>query len=152
LIGPTLTALADEDVVVVATTGGRPPSEIPGKLPANARVEAFVAYNALLPKVDVMVTNGGYGGVQFALSNGVPLVVAGDGEDKPDIAARVAWSGVGIDLRTGRPGVARIRGAVRRVLTEPAFGRQARCLQAEIAACDAAVAVADCLEELAGLR
>jgi hypothetical protein len=42
-----------------------------------------------------MVTNGGYGGVQQALANGVPLVVAGDSEDKPEVAARVRWSGTG---------------------------------------------------------
>lgn len=152
LIGPTLTALANEDVVVVATTGGRPPSAIPVKLPANARVAPFLPYAKLLPKVDVMVTNGGYGGVQFALSNGVPLVVAGEGEDKPDIAARVAWSGVGVNLRAGRPSAARIRNAVGRLLSEPAFRRQARRLQAEIAACDAPRAVADSLEELAEAR
>ena len=40
-----------------------------------------------------MVTNGGYGGVQQALANGVPLVVAGDSEDKPEVAARVAVVG-----------------------------------------------------------
>ena len=36
-----------------------------------------------------MLTNGGYGGVQYALAHGVPLVVAGDTEDKPEVAARV---------------------------------------------------------------
>ena len=37
-----------------------------------------------------MVTNGGYGGVQLALAHGVPLVVAGNTEEKGEIAARVA--------------------------------------------------------------
>jgi hypothetical protein len=51
----------------------------------------------------VMVTNGGYGGVQMALSYGVPLVVAGASEDKPEVGARVAWSGAGLNLKTGKP-------------------------------------------------
>ena len=55
-----------------------------------------------------MVTNGGYGGVQQALAHGVPLVVAGDSEDKPEVAARVRWSGVGIDLRRGDPSPAQL--------------------------------------------
>jgi UDP:flavonoid glycosyltransferase YjiC (YdhE family) len=38
-----------------------------------------------------MVTNGGYGGVQMALSYGVPLVVAGASEDKPEVAP--VWRG-----------------------------------------------------------
>jgi UDP:flavonoid glycosyltransferase YjiC (YdhE family) len=44
----------------------------------------------LLPHVDAMVTNGGYGGVQQALAHGVPLVVTGDSEDKPEVAARAS--------------------------------------------------------------
>ena len=31
-------------------------------------------WRALLPRVDVMVTNGGFGGVQFALANGAAIV------------------------------------------------------------------------------
>jgi UDP:flavonoid glycosyltransferase YjiC (YdhE family) len=152
LIAPTLAALASEDILVVVTTGGRPPSAVPGKLPANARIEAFIPYDRLLPNVDVMVTNGGYGGVQYALSHGLPLVVAGEGEDKPDIAARVAWSGAGINLRTGRPSAAKVLAAVRRTLTEPSFRERARAIQAEMASYDAVTTVADTLEQLAGRR
>jgi UDP:flavonoid glycosyltransferase YjiC (YdhE family) len=47
----------------------------------------------MLPKIDALVTNGGYGSVNQALSFGVPLVTAGTGEDKADVNARVAWSG-----------------------------------------------------------
>lgn len=77
LIGPALRALATEDALVVATTGGPPAGELPAPLPANTRVAEFLPYQWLLPQVDVMVTNGGYGGVQCALAHGVPLVVAG---------------------------------------------------------------------------
>ena len=102
-------------------------------LPANVRLERFIPHDVLLPHVDVMVTNGGYGGVQQALAHGVPLVVAGDSEEKPEVAARVRWSGAGIDLRTGRPSPDQVAEAVRRVLTEPTFRARARALQAEIA-------------------
>jgi UDP:flavonoid glycosyltransferase YjiC (YdhE family) len=152
LISPTLAGLAEEDVLVVATTGGRPPSAVPGPLPGNARVEPFIPYDRLLPKADVMVTTGGYGGVQYALSHGVPLVVAGEGEDKPDIAARVAWSGAGINLKTGRPSPAKVRGAVRRALNEPSFRGRARALQGKMASYDAVKAVADILEQVAAGR
>ena len=67
-----------------------------------------------------------------ALAHGVPLVVAGDSEDKPEVAARVHWSGVGVDLRTGRPSPARVAEAVRRVLARPAYAARAGALQAEI--------------------
>lgn len=120
LIRPTVTALADLDVTVVVSLGGRDPSEL-GDVPANARVAAYLPYDLLLPRTAVVVTNGGFGGVQEALRAGVPLVVAGDTEDKPEVAARVGWSGAGVNLRTGTPTAAAVRDAVTRVLSEERY-------------------------------
>jgi len=132
LLRPTLDALAGDDLLVVATTGGPDPDPLRPGLPANVRLERFIPHDRLLPHVDVMVTNGGYGGVQQALAHGVPLVVAGDSEDKPEVAARVHWSGAGVDLRTGRPTPARVAEAVRRVVAHPTYAARARALQAAI--------------------
>jgi UDP:flavonoid glycosyltransferase YjiC (YdhE family) len=132
----TADALAGDDVLVVATTGGPDPEPLRPRLPPNVRLERFIPHDRLLPHVDTMVTNGGYGGVQQALANGVPLVVAGDSEDKPEVAARVQWSGTGINLRTGRPSRAMVARAVRRALSRPSYRVRARALQAEIAASD----------------
>ena len=132
----TVAALARDDVLVVATTGGPDPEPLRAGLPENARLERFIPHDLLLPHVDAMVTNGGYGGVQQALAHGVPLVVAGDSEDKPEVAARVQWSGAGINLHTGKPSQAMVARAVRRVLARPSYRARARTLQEEIAACD----------------
>jgi len=132
LLLPAIEALAGDDLLVVATTGGPDPGPWRAALPANVRLERFIPHDLLLPHVDVMVTNGGYGGVQQALAHGVPLVVAGDSEDKPEVAARVRWSGAGIDLRTGRPSAGQLGDAVRRVMARPTFAARARSLQAEI--------------------
>jgi len=120
LVAPTLAALADEpDVLVVATAGGRRIDAIPGPVPANARLSSYLPFEWLLPKVDVLVTNGGYGSVNQAMSFGIPLVTAGLTEDKADVNARVAWSGVGIDLATNEPTPEALRSAVRTVLDQP---------------------------------
>ncbi len=132
LLIPASEALAGDDLLVVATTGGPDPAPLRTGLPANVRLERFIPHDLLLPHVDVMITNGGYGGVQQALAHGIPLVVAGDSEEKPEVAARVRWSGAGLDLRTGRPSSRQVADAVRRILTEPTFGVRARALQAEI--------------------
>jgi MGT family glycosyltransferase len=132
LLLTTVRALAHDDVLVVATTGGPDPAPLRPSLPPNARLERFIPHALLLPHVDVMVTNGGYGGVHHALAHGVPLVVAGDSEDKPEVAARVRWSGAGIDLRTGRPSPENVAAAVRRVLAQPRYATHARALQSEI--------------------
>ena len=133
LIEPTIDALGDEDVTVVATTGGRDVAEINVALPSNTRVAEYIPHDVLLPKVDVMITNGGYGAVQRAVSTGVPLVVAGCTEDKPEVAARVAWSGAGINLKTGTPTPTMIRDAVREILVDGRHLRRAHELEVAFA-------------------
>jgi len=150
LVGPTLTALADEDVIVVATTGGPKLEAIPVALPGNARAAVFVPFDLLLPKVSVMVTNGGYGAVNHALSLGVPLVVAGDSEEKPEIAARVAWAGAGINLETPRPSPEQIGDAVLTALTDPGYRRRAQALRDDFARTNALDAIASAVEEFTG--
>jgi MGT family glycosyltransferase len=149
LVGPTLTALANEDLTVIASTGGPPVESIPVALPPNARAATFLPFDRLLPKVSVMVTNGGYGAVNYALSLGVPLVVAGDSEEKPEIAARVAWAGAGINLGTGRPSASQIREAVRAVLTKPQYRQRAQALRTAFARHNARDEIAKLVEDLA---
>jgi UDP:flavonoid glycosyltransferase YjiC (YdhE family) len=149
LLLPTIRALAGDDVLVVATTGGPDPDPLRPSLPPNVRLERFIPHALLLPHTDVMVTNGGYGGVQQALAYGVPLVVAGDSEDKPEVAARVRWSGAGIDLRTGRPTPEKLAAAVRRILTQPRFKTHARSLQSEIRVSHPLDTIADIVVTLA---
>lgn len=156
LIVPTIRALADEPVLVVATTGGRPPSVVAdaygGPLPGNARVASFLPYSPLLAASSAVVTSGGYGTVHHALRWGVPLVVSGTTEDKPEVNARVAWSGAGLDLRRQHAKPAEVRAAVRRVLDEPSFRQAAGGLGRAIAHTDPAAAVARLIEELSGGR
>jgi MGT family glycosyltransferase len=149
LVLPALRALAADDVLVVATATDAAIDAVRRALPANARVEPFIPFGALLPHVHAVVTNGGFGGVQFALAHGVPLVVAGTTEEKPEIAARVAWSGAGIDLRTSTPSPEQIRTSVRAVLSEPRYGEAARRIRAEYARHDAPEEIADLVERLA---
>ncbi|MGB8380869.1 MAG: nucleotide disphospho-sugar-binding domain-containing protein [Dermatophilaceae bacterium] len=141
LIVPTLHALADLDITVVVTTGLARPAAVQaaldGAVPDNARLARFLPYAMLLPHVDVFVTNGGYTGVTLALAHGIPIVQAGETEEKPDIGARIHWSGVGVRLGTTRPTPAAVRAAVRLVLTEPAYRLAAQRLQAEMAPHDA---------------
>lgn len=121
LVRPAIEGLAQDDVLVVVSTGGRPVETLSGPLPENVRVASYLPYDELLPKTDVLVTNGGYGGVQFALRHGVPLVVAGQTEEKPEVCARVAWSGTGINLRTNRAKPQAVANAVRAVLSDSSY-------------------------------
>jgi MGT family glycosyltransferase len=126
LVHPALQALADEpDIIVVVTTGGRPVETLGGPLPENVRVAQYLPFEWVLSKIDAFVTNGGYGSVNQALSFGVPIVTAGTAADRGDVSARVAWSGVGINLATNAPTAAALRPAVRSVLDDPKYRAQA---------------------------
>ncbi|CAN5260268.1 glycosyltransferase [soil metagenome] len=146
LVEPALAALADRDALVIVTMDRAIAA------PPNARVAAYVPYQALLPYCRMMITNGGYGGVQLAIAHGVPLIIAGGSEEKPEIAARVAWSGAAIDLRTGRPTPKALKKAIARMLAEPAFRERAQAIQRTMATCDAPRRAADLVETLVSVR
>lgn len=153
LLWPAIEALADEDVLVVATTATAEPEDVlPDVPPANLRAARFVPFDRLLPLVDVMVTNGGFGGVQQALAAGVPLVVAGRSEDKAEVGARVVWSGAGVALPTDRTTdvttSADVRAGVREVLGQPSYAGVARMLAEEYARYDGVARTVEVIEEL----
>jgi len=149
VIAPALRALADDDVLVVVTTGGRPVSTLP-PLPVNARAATYLLYDELLPRTSVFVTNGGYGGVQHALRYGVPIVATGGKEDKPEVGARIAWSGVGRRIRSERPTPRALRRDILAVLNQPRYRQAARRVAADMAAAPGFVGLADIVDRLIG--
>ncbi|WP_405216945.1 glycosyltransferase [Agrococcus sp. Ld7] len=149
LLQPALDGLANDHVRIIATTAGR---DVGDRVPPNARLVDFIAFPPILRHVRVGVTNGGWGGVLEMLANGVPLVVAGGSLDKPEVAARVAWSGAGIDLRTGRPRPIRLRNAVRQVIREPSFREHALEIAEEFRQLGGAPRAAESIERVLLLR
>lgn len=153
LVEPALQGLADLDITVLATTGHRGRREVGLPVPANARIVDVVDFPSVLPSTAAFVTNGGWGGVLAALSAGVPVVVApGRAADKPEIAARVAAAGVGVNLRRRRPRAADIAAAVGTVLADPGYGQRSRVLAVELAGLGGVGTAADLVETLARTR
>ncbi len=150
VVAPTLAALADrDDILVLVTTGGRPLDAIPGPIPANVRLARFLPYDWLMPRLDLVVTNGGYGTVNYALSQGIPLIVAGVNEDKAEVGARVAWSGVGVALQAESPEPAALRHAIDRVLDDKGYRIAARAMAARFSDADSERRVLRLLEAAA---
>ncbi len=149
LIHPTLTGLADLDAEVIVTTGRRGETDIGGPVPTNATVVDFLDFGSALPETDVLVSNGGWGGVLEGLAAGVPLVLAGKDIDKPGNARRVAGAGAGINLRSGRPKPAAVAKAVRRVLADPSYTDRALKVGAQLAELGGVRRAVDLLERLA---
>ncbi|KAJ6789860.1 hypothetical protein PWT90_10798 [Aphanocladium album] len=145
LLIPTIQGLAERaDVVVVAILGRRAaklPSDI--QIPSNAHVVDYLSYDAILPYASAFVANAGYGGFMHGIVNGVPMVLAGGSEDKPEVANRGEFAGVAINLRTGMPSKEAIRNAVQEILSNPKYKLRVREIQTE----NASLKAMDSVEE-----
>ncbi|CAD6453695.1 cc33c666-9d10-4d36-ab9e-5571a23a85b1 [Sclerotinia trifoliorum] len=139
LIIPTIQAFAErEDVLVIVALGIKNASLPPSvKTPSNARVEDFIPFDDILPYCDVLVTNGGYGAFRHGLINGVPMVIGGGTQEKPETAARCEWAGAGINMRTGKPSVQLLRDSVEKVLADQKYKNKVLEIKAEMEAVDA---------------
>jgi UDP:flavonoid glycosyltransferase YjiC (YdhE family) len=145
LVLPTLEALADVPVEVIATAK---PHLAPELLPRNAFQQEWVNHRALIPHLALLVTNGGYSAVSNALACGVPVLVIGATEDKPEVGQRVMYAGNGLFLETRTPKPKAIRELVMTILATPRFRERAHELALRCARTDAATTIAMMLEHL----
>lgn len=122
IIVPTLEAFKNSDTLVVATTGGSGTQELRKRFShKNIIIEDFIPFADVMPYADVYITNGGYGGVMLGIEHELPLVVAGVHEGKNEIAARVGYFKIGVNLKTERPKAQQIRKAVQEVFNQPGY-------------------------------
>ncbi|KAH6722063.1 putative UDP-glucuronosyltransferase 2A3 [Leptodontidium sp. MPI-SDFR-AT-0119] len=151
LIIPTMAAFKDRDDMIVVCALGKPGSTLPAgtAIPGNARVEDFIPYDDILEYSDVFITSGGYGSLQHSLSNGVPLIVGGEGSDRPENAMRVEFSGAGINLNTGHPSEETLREAVTTILREPKYKNRAMEIKQEMESFDPIEVIINNIEEVA---
>ncbi|RYP11091.1 hypothetical protein DL764_000249 [Monosporascus ibericus] len=136
LVIPTMRAFADraddDGVLVVAALGARGATLPEGTdVPPNARVADYIPYDTVLEHADVMVSNAGTGGLNHAVVNGVPLVLAGVTEDKIESTMRATRAGYAVGLFTQNPSAEQIREGVETVLSDARYKNRAMELKAE---------------------
>jgi UDP:flavonoid glycosyltransferase YjiC (YdhE family) len=90
--------------------------------------------------VDVLINNGGYGAIIQCLQVGVPLVVAGQGQDKNVTNTIVDMKEVGVNLGNQNPSVDEIRTGVAKVLEDKKYKRNAVAMSANFKKYDMATA------------
>ncbi|ROW16112.1 hypothetical protein VPNG_01964 [Cytospora leucostoma] len=133
LIIPTVEAMRGRDDVLVVAIMGRKGAGLPGDFdkPGNALVTDYLNYDAVLPYASAWVHNGGYGAITHGVAHGVPMVVAGEGQDKTENVRRVRFSGIGVGLGTPRPGEQDIKASLKAVLGERSFRDRVQVLRQE---------------------
>lgn len=133
LLIPAMHALADRNDIFVVAVLGRRGALLPTEtmIPSNAHVVDYLSYDMILPRASAFILNAGYGGFIHGIVNGVPMVLAGETEDKPEVANRGEFAGVGINLRTGTPSQIQLREAVDELLSNSKYEKRVKELQAE---------------------
>ncbi len=104
---------------VLVSLGGQP-AEQAHDIPADW-VRSYVPQRAVLGRAQVCVTHAGLNTVMECLEQGVPMLALPLTNDQPGVAARIARTGTGLRLSPVLATEARIRTAVRSLLTDPSF-------------------------------
>jgi MGT family glycosyltransferase len=142
-------AAAELPVRLLVTLGGSVAAEALAP-PANARLVDSAPHDEVMAQATLVVTHGGHGTVTRTLSHRRPMLVIPHGRDQNDNAVRVTERGAGLALPPSA-GVAEIRAALARLLSEPAFRQAATTLGDAVAHEAETSPVAEVLEGLAGL-
>ncbi len=143
-----LDALADENVRVTVTSGAVDPAAL--RPPANARVVRSQDHAELLPRTSLVIGHGGHATTARALGYDIPVLVMPMHPlmDQPAVGHAVGALGAGMSLpKSASP--ARIRAAVRHLLTDETVRAAAQRIGVETRARDGAVVGAELIAQLA---
>lgn len=133
--------------LVMALGGGSTPEALPA-LPGSPLVVGFAPQLELLQRATLTITHAGMNTTLESLSNGVPMVAIPIANDQPGVAARIAWTGTGAVVPLKRLNVSKLRGALKQVLTEDSYKKNALRLQAAIKRAGGVKKAADIVEQV----
>jgi len=122
-------ACAGLDVQLVLTLGGGGKVSDYHDLLGSPLVVEYAPQLELLARARLTITHAGLNTVLESLSYGVPLVAIPITNDQPGVGSRLAWSGAGRVVPLARLDASRLRIAVRSVLANPNYHRQAARLR-----------------------
>ena len=132
ILATILEGLRDEPVALIVTTGrDQDPADF-GPQPRHIRVERYVPQSLLFPHCDLAIFHGGSGTVMTALEHGLPMVVIPVAADQPDNARRCQQLGVAQVILPEDRTPEGIRDAVREVLQNPHYRRNAERLREDM--------------------
>ena len=118
-------AFRDEPVQVLMSIGTAISAASLGPPPSNIVVRPYVPQLEVLRRASVFVSHGGMNSVSESLYHGVPMVVVPQMGEQQIVAQQVDALGAGLYVAKSNATADRLRGAVRRVLGEETFRRQA---------------------------
>ena len=149
VLAAILEGLRDEPITLIVTVGRDQDPAAFGPQPPNVHIERYIPQSLLFPRCDLVVTHGGTGTVLTALDHGLPMVLIPFAADQPDNARRCAALGVAKAIAPEERTPEAIRAAIRAVLGNPSYRRNAERLREEMARLPGPEDVVGWLERLA---
>jgi MGT family glycosyltransferase len=103
------------------------------QLPADAVVQSWVAYDWLLPRLDLVIHHGGVGTTHAAIVHGVPQIIVPHAGDQANQARRAAAAGIALTLAPAPLSPTQLAPVVGRLLSDPRWRERATVWQNEFA-------------------
>jgi hypothetical protein len=132
LLTTVVTALTDEPLQLVITTGSLDPAAL-GDLPANVSAERYRPQEELLPDCSAVIHHAGAGTMLGALAHGLPQIALPQAADNFINAELLARSGAATVLMPGEVSADTLRAAVHAALTQPSYRDAAATIATELA-------------------
>jgi len=109
------------DAQLVLSLGGGLSPEALGPVAGQPIVVKFAPQLELLQRASLTITHAGLNTTLESLSQGVPMVAIPVGNDQPGVASRIAWTGTGEVVPFRKVSSTRLRAAIEKVLSTPAY-------------------------------
>lgn len=141
-------ACAEMDTQLVISLGNPDSKESGSSLPGSPIVVPFAPHQQFISRASLTITHAGMNTVLGALSSAVPLVAIPIANEQPGIAARLAWTGAGEVVPLGKLSVERLQKAVKQVLREDSYKKNALRLQEAIQRAGGVSRAVDIIEQV----
>ena len=149
-------ALGQLDVFGLVVTGPGCPPDLFSAVPSNVRIESYIPQTSLQAeprtRPALIISHGGVNTVLTALSDGIPLLCIPLGADQPDNAQRCVDAGAGLRLDRRLLTTARLKRAIRALLSQDSFIRRAEQMQRTLRRHNGPEEAADLILRLAETR
>ncbi|NEU75438.1 glycosyltransferase [Hassallia byssoidea VB512170] len=136
------------DAQLVISLGGATSSQPLPELSGSPLVVEYAPQLELLQKTALTITHAGMNTTLECLSHGVPMVAIPICNDQPGVATRIAWTGSGEFVPVSQLSVPKLRTAIKRVLTENSYKKNATRLQQAIRQAGGINRAADIIEQM----
>jgi len=141
-------------LVPIVVIGGNPfvpeqKAQLKAALPAGTRLLNWIEYDAVFPRLAILIHHGGMGTTHRAIVQGIPQVVVPHAADQRGQAKRVAQAKIGLHLSAHDVRNGQLLPAIRAVLTDQQVLENARGLAERFAALGGVERAAGLLAELA---